>query len=221
VIQAILARKPKQQNQRNQTKTRPDPVSPASKVRIGLAHAIGFGQISDHVNALGVMINDSDPQVAVAAALSLVSCSLDVARMTLEANVDHPEFRSVFVNALASKDATHYVDQLADIVRNDLRPKHWWGGHIPWGVSWGILFKHLQKQPAVQLRSGKFDDALDALESPTYYSSSEPRDLYAFYLQRNMKERAKNFRAACKKRITYDIDYYFDMVDKSPDTYQR
>ena len=83
------------------------------------------------------------------------------------------------------------------------------------------IYKHLQKQPVAQLRSGRFDEALDAMESPNYYSSSEPRDLYAFYLQRDMKDRAKKFRAACKKRITYDIDYYFNMVDKSPDTYQR
>jgi hypothetical protein len=59
------------------------------------------------------------------------------------------------------------------------------------------------------------------MESPRYYSSSEPRDLYALYRQRNMTKRAKSFREKCRKRLTYDIDYYFKMVDENPNRYQR
>ena len=68
---------------------------------------------------------------------------------------------------------------------------------------------------------GKLNNVLDALESPEYFSSSEPRDLYAMYVQHHMNKRAKEFRASCRKRTTYDIDSYFKMVDQSPDAYRR
>jgi len=54
-----------------------------------------------------------------------------------------------------------------------------------------------------------------------WYSSSEPRDLYALYLQRGLTDRAKAFRDHCRSTFTYDIDYFFKMAEKSPATYQR
>jgi hypothetical protein len=57
--------------------------------------------------------------------------------------------------------------------------------------------------------------------APTYYSSSEPRDLYALYVQKGLAARAQAFRAQCKKAITYDIDYYFKQVDEHPSHYTR
>ena len=41
------------------------------------------------------------------------------------------------------------------------------------------------------------------------------------YLQQGMTERAKSFREKCGKRLTYDIEYFFKMVDENPQTYQR
>jgi len=70
------------------------------------------------------------------------------------------------------------------------------------------------------VRAGQWDRYLDALEKVGNYSSSEPRDIYAFYLQREMPERAANYRAKAKKAVSYDLDRYFEMVDKSPATYQ-
>jgi len=71
------------------------------------------------------------------------------------------------------------------------------------------------------VREGKFDRQLNALENGYSTGSSEPRDLYAFYLQRGMTERAKAYREKAKKAVTYDLDYYFNMVDQSPSTYMR
>ncbi len=191
------------------------------KIRIGVARTIGYGQMKHHVPMLGTLINDTDPEVAKAAAMSLLSFATQHGGMTLEANIDHPQYKALFINALARENPARYIEQLIDVIENNLRPRHWWGGLVPWGVSWDLLYKHIQKQPVERVKRGDYDKALDALEGPNYYSSSEPRDLYALYVQRGMKNRAKDFRAACKKRITYDIDYYFDMVDKSPSTYQR
>ena len=58
------------------------------------------------------------------------------------------------------------------------------------------------------------------MEKVGNYSSSEPRDIYAFYLQRDMKDRAKKFREMANKAAMYDLDYYFREVDKDPSPYQ-
>jgi hypothetical protein len=198
-------------------------------VRIGVAQSIGFGQFKPLVPLLGRLLADADAGVSQAAAMSLLSFSLDDSRSTLAANLRHPQYRPLFVNALASQDPERYLDDLDDIVRRKLEPENWWGGRVPWGVSWDILFRYAQRQSPDALKAGKFDKVLDALEypasgdakGPSYYSSSEPRDLYALYLQRGLPARAAKFRAACKKTITYDIDYYFKMADENPGTYRR
>jgi len=188
--------------------------------RAGVAQAIGFGQWTEHLNWLSELVQEADPNVTQAAAISLLSLPINDTRATLEALADHSEYRPVFVNALAAENPRPYLDALIDIVRHDSRPEHWWGGSIPWGVSWDILFKFARSHPG-EMKEGKLNHVLDALESPKYFSSSEPRDLYAMYVQQNMNKRASEFRASCRKRITYDIDYYFKMVDRSRDTYRR
>lgn len=191
-----------------------------SAVRVGVAQTIGFAQLENHLPLLQSALGDEDPMVASAAALSLLSFPLDHSREILEENLNHPEFQSVFVNALASENPAPYLRQLARITRNDLRPKKWWGGryHGPRRISWDILYKHLQKQAEPELKSGGFDEAFDALENMKFFSSSEPRDLYAFYLQRGMNDRAKRFREACKTR---NMETSFDRVDQNPGAYQR
>ena len=59
------------------------------------------------------------------------------------------------------------------------------------------------------------------MEKVGNYSSSEPRDIYAFYVQRGMTERAKKFRQAAKTAVSYDLEYYFKQVDESPSLYKR
>jgi HEAT repeat protein len=198
-------------------------------VRIGAAQAVGFGQFKELIPQLARLLTDADAGVQSAAAMSLLSFSLDESREVLKANLKHPQFHSLFVNALAREDAGAFLDELAEIIKRKKEPEQFWGGSIPWGVSWDLLFHHVQRQPAADVRGGKFDKMLDALEypasgdaaGPSYYSSSEPRDLYALYVQRGMSDRAAKFRALAKKNITYDIDYYFKMVDQNPQQYQR
>lgn len=188
--------------------------------RAAVAQAIGLGQWTTRVKVLSELVQDADPNVTQAAAISLLSLPMSDTRATLEALADRSEYRPVFVNALAADNPQPYLDALVDIVRHDRRPEHWWGGLIPWGVSWEILFKFARSHPG-EMRAGKLNNVLDALESPEYYSSSEPRDLYAMYLQQHMTKRANEFRASCRKRMTYDIDYFFKQVDQNPDSYRR
>ena len=204
-------------------------ADPQPLVRQGLAKAIGFGQYKSRAEVLGKLLADKDPDVCQAAALSLLSLPLETSRPILKANLEHPQYRPLFINALAAEDPIAYVPQLAEVIRKKLEPQNWWGGRIPWGVSWDILFRHAQAQPAAELASRDFEPVLEALEypakaapdGPSYYSSSEPRDLYALYKQRGLAARAKAFRATCVKSSSYDIDYFFTQVDQNPQQYQR
>ena len=67
--------------------------------------------------------------------------------------------------------------------------------------------------------AGKLDRWLDALERMQWFSSSEPRALYALYLSRGLVARAQQFRDATRKSLPYNIDYYFDMADRDPEKY--
>jgi hypothetical protein len=127
----------------------------------------------------------------------------------------------MFLNALAAPDAGPHLDALAEAVEKNIEPESWWSGRIPAFTSWELLFKHLQARPRDEVRSGKHDRYLDAMEKLRIHSSTEPRDIYAFYLQRDMKERAARFRQAAKGKVSFDLDYFFDMVDENPETYQR
>ena len=204
-------------------------ADPEPLVRQGVAQAIGFGQFKEQASVLTALLADKDTRVARDAALSLLSLPLETSRPILEANIDHPQYQPLFVNALAAADPEPYLPRLIEIIKQKREPENWWGGRIPWGVSWDLLFKHAQAQTTAKLNGRDFDKVLEALEypasgdpkGPSYYSSAEPRDLYALYKQRGMAERAKKFRATCVKNITYDIDYFFKKVDERPETFRR
>ena len=100
-------------------------------------------------------------------------------------------------------------------------PKDFWGGRIPAFTAREILFRYLQAQPSERVRSGPLDRYLDAMEKLSNYLSSEPRDIYAFYMHRGMTERARKFRQAAKKAASYDLDYFFKQVDPNPSLYKR
>jgi hypothetical protein len=189
-------------------------IDETAEVRTGVARAIGCGQLDGLLPLLERLLADTDPHVSAAAALSLVSFPADKVDAILKAHMDDAEFRSVFFNALAETDPEPYLDALAEIIEKRLEPTYFWGGQIPHGLSWEILFKYLEGKSADELGSGELDKYMNALEQAQFYGSSEPRDLYAFYLKHGLPERARVFRSKCKATFTYDIDYYFNQVDK-------
>lgn len=99
------------------------------------------------------------------------------------------EFRPLFINALARADAQPYLPLLAENIKQGLAP------NMPTNCS------------------------LDALEGMQWYSSSGPRALYALYLSRDMHARAQRFREAARKSLPYNIDEFFDMADKDPESF--
>jgi len=187
-------------------------------VRHAVALAIGFSQDPALVPLLGPLLQDASRSVRMAAAMSLLAFAPADAAPMMKANLSS-DFRPLFVNALARRDPQPYLAMLAEVIEKHLQPSAWWGGTIPAGDSWKILFDYVKARPAAELTAGKLDASLDALEKMQWFSSSEPRDLYALYLRRGLPARAKRFRAAVRKSVTYDMDYYFDMADKDPSTF--
>ena len=125
-----------------------------------------MGQFQKQIPTLAKLLADADPDVQEAAALSLLSFSLTDNGDVLQANIKHPQYHPLFVNALAREDAGLYLEELAEIVKKQKTPEPFWGGLVPWGVSWELLFFYVQRQPAAEVRGGKFDKVLDALEYP-------------------------------------------------------
>jgi hypothetical protein len=195
----------------------------APEVRVCIARAAGFGRQVEAVDTLSALLADPEPKVRTATAMSLLSFSPKdkAVAAVFQANLDNEEFKPLFLIALARENPAPYLDALATAVEQRSEPKNWWGGQIPAFTAWEILFKYLQAQPPETLKSGKLDRYLNAIEKVGNYSSSEPRDIYAFYVQRGMTERAQRYREAAKKAASYDLDYCFKQVDANPSLYKR
>jgi len=195
----------------------------APEVRACVARAVGFGQKAEMADVLAKLLADEEFKVRQTAAMSLLSFSPknEAIGEIFRANIENEEFNPLFLNALARENPADYLDALARAVVEKTEPKRFWGGQIPAFTAWEILFRYLQAQSDDEVRSGKFDRYLDAIEKVGNYSSSEPRDMYAFYVQRGMTERSKKFRQEARKAVSYDLDYYFKMVDENPSLYKR
>ena len=196
---------------------------PVAQVRSSVALSIGYAQQAQLAALLDKLLTDFDATVRRAAAMSLLSFSPTNENIAaiLRAHLDLKEFDPLFLNALAAANPETFLDKLATAIEHKTNPSNWWGGEIPAFTSWKILFKYLQSKPTEAVRSAKFDGYLDALEKVGNYSSSEPRDIYAFYLQRGLTERAAKYRQRATSDASYDLDYYFKEVDKNPSLYTR
>ena len=189
----------------------------APEVRACAARAAGFGQQAAMAEILAKLLTDKERKVREAAAKSLLSFSPknEAFAAIFRANLENQEFNPLFLNALAREDPAGHLDALAKAVEQKAEPRNFWGGQTPACTSRVILFKYLRAQPADEIRGGKFDRYLGVLEK----AAPDSREIYAFYLQRGMTERAKKFRAEAKKTATYDIDRYFNQVDENPSLY--
>lgn len=195
----------------------------APEVRACVARAVGFAQQAELADVLPKLLADKEREVRRAAAMSLLSYSPknEVIAAIFRANIENKEFQPLFLIALARENPAHYLDRLATAVEQKTEPEDYWGGQTPAFTAWEILFSYLRARPADEIRAGKFDRYLGALEKVGNYSSSQPRDIYAFYLGRGMTERARKYREEAKKTIPYDIEYYFRQVDEDPSHYTQ
>lgn len=191
----------------------------APELRSAAALAIGFSQDPKLLPLLAPLLGDPVREVHEYAAMSLLSFPLDQATPTLKQGLTS-NYRSLFVNALASRDASPYLGLLAEVIIKHEQPADWWGGAIPAGDSWKLLFAYVSARPAADLAGGKLDTSLDALEQMQWFSSSEPRDLYALYVAKKLTARAQKFRAAIKAS-PLGVTQFLDEVDKDPSRFVR
>lgn len=197
---------------------------PSVEVRVCVAHSAGFMQRQELVGLLGKLLkDDQSDKVRRAASVSLLSFSPkhEAVAAVFRANIKNEEFSPLFLNALAVENPQSHLDGLARAVVKKQDPRNWSGGQIPAFTAWNILFKYLQSRPHDEVRAGKLDRYLDAMEHGYETGSSEPRDIYAFYFQRGMRERAKKYRQAANKAAHSDLDYFFKQVDQNPGNYTR
>lgn len=185
----------------------------SAAVRRATALAIGFAQRTSLLPVLDRLLKDPSPTVRRAAAMSILSFG-PAAAAVMKANL-RSNYRPLFINALARHAPRRYLKLLAEVITKHLVPSNWWGGSTPAGVSWRILFDYVKSRPVAELTSS-LARSLDALERMKWFSSSEPRALYALYLLRGLRSRARRFRAVTRKAVRYNIDYYFNMADKDP-----
>jgi hypothetical protein len=195
----------------------------APEVRAYVARAAGFAQRIEMVGVLAKLLADKEPKVRQTAAMSLLSFSPKNEGIAgvFRSQLKNKEFQPLFLIALAREKPEDYLDALARAVEEKTEPRNFWGGQIPAFAAWEILFQYLQSRPVDEVRSGRLNRYLDAMEKVGNYSSSEPRDIYAFYLQHDMTERAQKFRRAANSAASYDLDYYFKQVDPNPSLYRR
>lgn len=211
-----------------------DPIVTAStdgspETRCTAAVAVGFAQDPHLLPLLQRLLHDPVADVRSTAALSLLSYPVDQAAPVMEANLVS-EFRPLFVNALALGDPQPYVAMLAEIIEqaqgkerpDQLVPTNWkYGGSVPAADSWQILFDFVRSRPAAELTAGKLDSSLNTLERMHWFSSGPATELYALYKSRGLVSRAKEFREMTRKIAPFDMEVYFDRVDRDPTAYLR
>lgn len=186
-------------------------------VRLEVAAAIGFLQSPELLIVLDGLLRDKDPSVRTMAAMSAISFDPKDSGTILKAFRDKPEFHANFVNALALRDPKPYLDELAQIVAKNDEPKLYFVAQMPVYTSWQILKSDMETRSPDELAAGQLDKCLDALDQPPNIGSGPYQEMYRFYLEKSMKNRAARFRENARKRVTgYDIDYYFKLVDQTP-----
>jgi len=191
---------------------------PAPEVRRAAAFAVGFSQDPQLLSLVGPLLKDADGKVRAAAALAILAFGPIRAKSVMTANLKS-NFGPLFVNALARSNPKPYLARLGEVIDKQLQPQDWWGGSIPAGDSWRILFAYVKARPVAELTAGTLDRTLDSLEHMKWFSSSEPRDLYALYIRRGMTGRATRFRAALKTAVSYSMDQYLDEADQHPERF--
>ena len=124
---------------------------------------------------------DLDEAVGRAAAISLLSFDPQVAAPILKTHLQDKQYSVAFTNSLAEADPAAYRDDLVAILKANPGPETTLTGQVPTYTAWDILMTYVTTVDAADLRAGKFDAYLEALESPPNIGSSPYQTLYRFY----------------------------------------
>jgi hypothetical protein len=189
-------------------------ADPDAAVRRAAAAAVGFVQAPDLLPLLTPLLKDKDESVRAMAAMTAVSFDPKDSGDILKAFRNDPDYRACFIDALALADPKPWLDDLAQIVLANDEPKLHFVAQMPVYTSWQILKAEMDRRSEQELAAGKLDKYLDALDQPPNIGSGPFQEMYQFYRDKHLNDRAARFRAQAKKRITsYDLDYYFNRID--------
>ena len=171
--------------------------------RAGAAFGIGCGQLSELLSSLDALVDDSDAHVSYAAAVSLLSFDMQLSAPILKTHLRDTRYRITFIDALASMDPALYRDDLAAILtERNLESGNSLPGQNPSYTAWDILMTYISACDVGEIRAGRFDKYLDALETPPNIGSSPFQTLYQFYHDKGLTDRMQSFRAKALKEET-------------------
>jgi hypothetical protein len=185
-------------------------------VRAAAMNAIGLGQSTTQLALLEKGLSDPASEVRALAARSLLSLDPDIADPVLERLCQSFPCEPEYINALAERAPARYANQLADIVASSPESTLHIAGIIPYARSWQLLWAYLQTLPPAAFRDGRWDRHLEALAKAKFHGSSEPRDLYAWFLKMGWEERAARLRAQYGPGKPRDLEYFFQQVRPLP-----
>jgi hypothetical protein len=183
-------------------------------VRAAAAYAIGCLQLTDFLPQLDQLLDDEDAAVARAAAISLISFDPKRATAVLKGRLSDERYFVPFANALAEGDPAAYRDELVRVISSQPNPAENLTSQMPEYTAWEIMMGYISGCNVADIRSGKLDKYVDALESPPNIGSGPYQTLYRFYNEHQLRDRMESFRQkAIKKNLGYDIDVYFKQID--------
>lgn len=183
-------------------------------VRAAAAYAIGCLQLTDFLPQLDQLLDDEDAAVARAAAIGLISFDPKRAAAVLKGRLSDERYFVPFANALAESDPAAYRDELVRVISSPPNPAENLTSQMPEYTAWEILMGYISGCNVADIRSGKLDKYVDALESPPNIGSGPYQTLYRFYSEHQLRDRMESFRQkAIKKNLGYDIDLYFKQID--------
>jgi len=186
-------------------------------VRAAAAYAIGSLQLTDFLPQLDQLLDDEDAAVGRAAAVSLISFDPKRAAAVLRGRLSDDRFFVPFANALADGDPAAYRDELVRIISSPPNPAENLTSQMPEYTAWEILMGYISGSSIADIRGGKLDKYLDALESPPNIGSGPYQTLYRFYHEHQLVDRMASFREKAKKQVQgYDIDMFFKQIDGRP-----
>jgi len=194
-------------------------ADPSPEVRRALALAIGFGQRLHAFHLLPALLADPDAKVRQAAAASL--CSFPIKNATASAffrdNLNQPEFGPLFLIALAGDNPADHLDELARAVMAHRSVSNWDGDRNTTEACRKILYDYLRTVPFDQLHADNFNGLFDALDTVTPNCEGETINLYRFYLNRGLRERAQKLRQNMESIAPAEMKAALDWADKHPD----
>lgn len=204
------------------------------KVRVAVAETIGNGKFEHLLPVLVKLFSETNgvrtADVHGSAGDALLKFEINQVSTILKSHLGDAAFRLPFLCKLAKSDSGPWLSDLTAALEarhenflNDFEANHPGSKRgdprfentisgIFYEI-WNIIYDSLEKMPDEAFLNDWLNRQLVALENAGTTGSSEPGKLYKLYRLKGLEERAIKYRKECQRTFSYDIDYYFKLVD--------